>query len=73
MLKDLTKSIIGKNITFTIQYTITNNDDKLTSTDRQLQEISRKNVRSVPIRPDGTAAQATSIPGTILVLYTNYQ
>ncbi|NQZ87261.1 MAG: hypothetical protein HRT54_06740 [Colwellia sp.] len=49
MLKDLTKSIIGKNITFTIQYTITNNDDKLTSTDRQLQEISRKNSQVIII------------------------
>jgi len=49
MLKDLTTNIINKKVTFTIQYTITNNDEKLANTHRKLQEISRKKSQVIVI------------------------
>jgi len=49
ILKDLTTKIINKNITFTIQYTVTNNDEKLAGIHRELQAISRKNSQVIVI------------------------
>jgi hypothetical protein len=49
MLKELTTNTINKSITFTIQYTVTNNDEKLACIHRELQKISRKNSQVIVI------------------------
>jgi hypothetical protein len=47
MLENLTKNITNKKVTFTIQYTLTNNDKNLVRTHQKLQKISKFETRVV--------------------------